>query len=103
MSSLPHFILLFLLALPYEALGDVGGGLQCFVPGECLDSMMVDALPLKKPRDCLHHCQVLYLLYYILNILYIGTIHISNYRRQGVVNGSHFMKTQESVQRCPCV
>ena len=33
-------------------------GMQCFVEGECLDSLMVDVVPTNNSRDCLHHCQV---------------------------------------------
>eukprot|EP00095_Tigriopus_kingsejongensis_P004225 maker-scaffold74_size411160-snap-gene-3.17 protein:Tk04225 transcript:maker-scaffold74_size411160-snap-gene-3.17-mRNA-1 annotation:"type iv pilus-associated protein" len=32
-------------------------GLQCFVDGECLDSMLIDVEPTNTSSMCLHHCQ----------------------------------------------
>ena len=36
-------------------------GIQCFVPGECLDSQILDIAVLNNSKDCLHHCQVVML------------------------------------------
>ncbi|TRY71929.1 hypothetical protein TCAL_14859 [Tigriopus californicus] len=32
-------------------------GLQCFVPGECLDSQILGATPTNSSRECWRHCQ----------------------------------------------
>eukprot|EP00095_Tigriopus_kingsejongensis_P006522 maker-scaffold172_size289735-snap-gene-1.33 protein:Tk06522 transcript:maker-scaffold172_size289735-snap-gene-1.33-mRNA-1 annotation:"similar to H28G03.4" len=52
---LAWFITLGLL-LPAYALAQ-SPGIQCFVPGECLDSQILDTVSTNSSRTCLHHCQ----------------------------------------------
>ena len=40
--------------------GASASGMQCFVEGECLDSLMVDVVNTNNSRECLHHCQFLF-------------------------------------------
>eukprot|EP00094_Tigriopus_californicus_P011052 TCALIF_10663-PA protein Name:"Protein of unknown function" AED:0.06 eAED:0.06 QI:0/0.5/0.33/0.66/1/1/3/232/262 len=42
---------------PVAAAAAAVTGIQCFVGGECLDSLIVDVTPTNTSSMCLHHCQ----------------------------------------------
>ncbi|TRY79456.1 hypothetical protein TCAL_09787 [Tigriopus californicus] len=51
-------ILLFLFCIARVTLALISSpGIQCFVPGECLDSQILDARPTDTSRACLNLCQ----------------------------------------------
>ena len=53
-----NITLLVLLSALYIGSQARQTGLQCFVEGECLDSLIVDIVETNNSRQCLHHCQV---------------------------------------------
>ena len=42
-------------------------GIQCFIPGECLDSQVLAYEQIDRPKECLHYCQVKSKIYHLLS------------------------------------
>ncbi|TRY80100.1 hypothetical protein TCAL_01997 [Tigriopus californicus] len=52
-------LVLFFCTLHVSWASSNSPGIQCFVPGECLDSQILDARPTNTSRECLTQCQSL--------------------------------------------